>query len=107
MSWGKVESDINRGPSGLFKWVVIFVVFWVALFGGINLIMKPASVAVDRVVMKNSLQYKEGMEQRAAIIKANIDEIDILIQQNPEEKQKLAAQKRVLASQLRSITINQ
>jgi hypothetical protein len=106
MSWEKVEKDVTGGPLGLFKWVAIGVVLIVLLFGGINLIMKPATMAVDRVVMKNSFQYREGMEQRGAILEASLVELDIALQQNPENRQGLVNQKRILSAQLRAITIN-
>lgn len=107
MSWDKVEKDVEGGPFGLMKWIAIFVICAVILFGGINLFMKPASMAVDRIVMKNSFQYKEGMEQRAAVLQANIVEIDVMIQQFPEKSEALNGQKRILTAQLRAITINQ
>ena len=107
MNWDKVEKDIESGPLGLYKWVVIFVILITVLIGGLNLFMKPASMAVDRIVMKNSFQYKEGMEQRAAILQANISEVDILLQSNPENRDALLSQKRILNVQLKAITINQ
>lgn len=106
MGWDKVEKDIESGPLGLFKWVAICVILDVVLFGGINLIMKPANMAVDRIVMKNSFQYKEGMEQRAATLKASIVEVDVMLQKFPEKAQELNGQKRILTAQLRAITIN-
>lgn len=106
-SWDKVESDIERGPGGLFKWIAILVVAIVVLFGGLNLFMKPASIAVDRIVFENSFQYKEGMAQRGAILEASITELDILLQSNPENRQNLINQKAILRAQLRAITINE
>jgi hypothetical protein len=106
MTWEKVEKDISNGPFGLFKWIAIAAILCVVLFGGINLFMKPASMVVDRIVMKNSFQYREGMEQRGAILEANIVELDIALQQNPENRQNLINQKRILSAQLRAITIN-
>jgi len=106
MSWDKVEKDIEKGPLGAFKWVAIFVIAAVVLFGGLNLIMKPANMAVDRIVMKHSFQYREGMEQRGAILEANLLELDIALQQNPKNRQDLINQKRILSAQLRAITIN-
>ena len=64
MSWDKVEKDVESGPFGLFKWIVIATILMVVLFGGISLFTKPSSMAVDRIVMKHSFQYREGMEQR-------------------------------------------
>lgn len=107
MSWEKVGSQVESGPFGLFKWVAIFTACLAVIFGGMNLIMKPASTAVDRVVMKTSHQYKEGMEQRAATLQASLIELDILLNQNPEDRKGLLNQKRILSAQLRAITINQ
>lgn len=107
MNWEKVEKDVEGGPFGLFKWVAIAVLLMVVLFGGINLFMKPASVAVDRIVMKNSFQYREGMEQRGAILAANIAEVDMQIAKNPSQRAELTAQRKVFEAQLRAITINQ
>lgn len=110
MSWKKVESSIESGPFGLFKWVIIGVVA-LSIIGGIFYFQKqaakPIDTAIDRMVMKNSFQYKEGMEQRAAILEANIAEIDIILQGNPENRNDLIKQKRVLNAQLKAITINQ
>jgi hypothetical protein len=47
------------------------------------------------------------MEQRAAILEANIVEIDTMLSQYPERTEELLAQRRILNSQLRAITINQ
>ena len=107
MSWDKVEQDISRGPLGAYKWLVIGVVAIVFLVGGLTFVLKPASMAVDRIVLENSFQYKEGMEQRGAILEANIAEIDILLQSNPENRQDRLNQKSILRSQLRAITINE
>jgi hypothetical protein len=107
MSWDKVEKDVSGGPWGLFKWIAIAALLLTVLFGGINLFMKPANVAVDRIIMKNSFQYAEGMEQRAAILQASILELDLMLQQNPENRQDIVNQKRILSAQLNAITINE
>ena len=108
-SWDKVESDIEKGPGGLFKWIAIAVIAFVVLFGGINLFMKPAGVAVDRVIMKNSFQYREGMAQRGAILQAQIAEIDMQISQATDSTtiENLNRQKAVFRVQLNAITINE
>lgn len=107
MSWDKVGKDVESGPLGTFMWVTVCLLAVVVLFGGVNLIMKPASMAVDRIVMKTSFQYKEGMEQRAAILQASITELDIKLRSNPTNKQDLDNQRLILSAQLRAITINQ
>lgn len=86
--------------------IVIIVILAVLGFGlkSMGLI---GSTIVERKVFENSFQYKQGMAQRGAILEANIAEIDILLQNNPENKQGLMDQKSILRSQLRAITINQ
>lgn len=106
MSWDKVESDISSGPLGLLKWIVLTVVLFSLLTFGLWAIFKPAGVAVERVVFKNSFQYKEGMAQRGAILEANLAEIDMQIIKNPDKRKELEAQKKVIQAQLRAITIN-
>ncbi len=108
--WKKVEADIESGPAGTMKWIMIIVLVLTLFGSALNWIMKPAGMAVDRIVQKNSFQYKEGMEQRAAILQANIAEVDILLAQNPVGNSyhaDLVAQKRILNVQLKAITINQ
>lgn len=107
MTWEKVEKDVTKGPLGLIKWIVLFVLFGVLFFGGIRFFMMPAKMAVERVVMKNSFQYVEGMEQRAATLKASIAEIDVMMQRFPEKTEALSGQRMILSAQLRAITINQ
>ena len=106
MSWEKIGDDIASGPLGLIKWVVITTLVVVIIGGVTRLIVLPSSMALERTVIKNSFQYKEGMEQRAAILEANLVEIDILISQHPEQRQTLSQQKRVITAQLRAVTIN-
>lgn len=106
MGWKRAEMDIEKSPMGLAKWVVIFLFGGLIIFGSFNFITRYLSVNADRIITKSSFQYKEGMEQRGAILKANIEEIDIMLSQNPPNREELLAQKRVLSSQLRAITIN-
>jgi hypothetical protein len=64
------------------------------------------SKVVERQVMVNSHQYKEGMAQRAGVLKANIEEVNAMILAGEGDRQKLASQKRVLRAQLRAITVS-
>ena len=107
MSWDKVERDIERGPLGLVKWLIIAVIGATVFFGGLGFVTKYLSVNADRIITKQSFQYKEGMEQRAAILKANIEEIDIQLRRNPENRSALEAQRSILNAQLRAITVNE
>lgn len=105
--WDKVESDIESGPMGLFKWITIAVILLTLLIGGVSWITMPAEKVVERVVFKESFQYKEGMEQRAAILKSNIAQIDADMISHPEKYDQLLAQRKVFEAQLNAITINQ
>lgn len=108
MSWDKVEGDVTRGPLGLFKWLAIAAVLLFVLFGTLNAVGLIGGKAVERAVIKTSFQYKEGMEQRAAIWEASLIEIDILMQTaSAEEAAALRNQRAVISAQLRAITINQ
>lgn len=106
MSWNRVEADVNSGPLGLFKWFVVLMFSLFLVFGVLNSLGLVGGKAVERIAFKNSFQYKEGMEQRGAILEANLIEVDVLLQQNPSDPN-LLAQKRVLTAQLRAITINE
>lgn len=107
MSWDKVEQDVIGGPVGATKWLVIALVGGGLIFGAFGFASKYLSVNADRIITKQSFQYKEGMEQRAAILKANIEEVDILLSMNPENRADLQAQRSILNAQLRAITINE
>jgi len=107
MSWNKVETDIGQGPLGAIKWFVIIILFLFVFFGALNAIGLIGGKAVERQVLKHSHQYKEGMDQRAAILQANIAELDILIAQRPANVKNLENQKLILQAQLRAITINE
>ena len=107
--WDKVSADVEQGPVGLFKWIVIFMIPLLVLVGVTKLIFKPISVATERMIVKQSFQYKEGMQQRGAILSANIAELDVLISQSydQEELEAYRNQKMILTAQLRAITINE
>lgn len=107
MNWNNVEKDVEGGPFGLFKWIVIGALLISILFGVLSAMGKIGGTVVDRVVMKNSFQYVEGMEQRAAILQASISEIDIRLRSNPENSDDLNNQRMILSAQLKAITINQ
>lgn len=101
MSWEKVENDIASGPFGLLKWALVLLVIVV----GVGFALRPASMATDRVVMKNSFQYKEGMAQRGAILEANLLEVELALKQDPSSEN-LKAQQKVLRAQINAISIN-
>jgi len=86
--------------------IMIIIIMFAVIFGlkSLGLI---GSTIVEREIFKQSFQYKESMEQRAAILEANISEINIMLQSNPANRQDLLNQKRILTVQLKAITINQ
>lgn len=106
MTWKKVEQDVESGPFGLLKWIVIAVIILFVLFGTLRAIGLIGGKVVERQVLKHSFQYKEGMAQRGTILEANLAEIDAMIQQHPEKRDELLAQRKVIQAQLRAITIN-
>ena len=90
----------------IWKFLPILMLI-VAIVFGLRSLGLIGGTIVDQEVFKQSFQYKEGMEQRAAIMQANIIGIDVLLRSNPENKQDLINQKAILKAQLRAITINQ
>lgn len=110
----KMREEINQSAKDFsyifwrFLPITIIILVVLSMFG---FALKSAgligSTIVEREVFKNSFQYKEGMNQRAAILKANISEIDIRLRSNPENKEELLNQRMILLSQLKAITINE
>lgn len=84
------------------------IVLAIVIFSALGWILRPASMVADRVAMKHSFQYKEGMEQRAAILKSNIVELRAKMQaeNDPDVVANMNAQLTMLNAQLRAITIN-
>jgi len=102
MSWNRVGNDIERGPMGMFKWIVIAALACFALFGTLGVLGKIGGTATDRVVLEQSFQYKEGMKQRARTLEASIAEIDVRISQDPSN-QDLRNQRSYLVIQLNAM----
>lgn len=97
--WNKVENEIDSGPAGLAKWIVISVVFLCLVAVGFSYF----SVNAERVIVENSFQYKKGREAEAAIYEANIEELDALIALNPENVDELKAQRAGINARLNAI----
>lgn len=97
----QLESFEQKPVRSLFKWAIILCLVG-GVFTGFHYLTMPAKKAIERQVLVNSHQYKEGMEQRAAILEANIAEIDAMLSLNPENKDHLIAQKRALRAQLKA-----
>jgi len=97
-----MEED-KRVVRGWWFFILFMVVLTIPVMSGLKYLGIIGTTVVERVVFEQSFQYKEGMAQRAAILEANIAEIDMLMatgQGNPEQ---LQAQKSVLRVQLNAI----
>jgi hypothetical protein len=77
-------------------YIALTILLLAALGGLLNVV----GVFGERVVFENSFQYKEGMDQRARVLQAQIAEIDANIIKYPEQAQALRAQRKVLEIQL-------
>lgn len=107
--FSKEESKQIRG--GIFQsfgfWVLI-----VCLFGGFGFIANSIGLigqtAVEHAVIKNSFQYKEGMEQQAAIWESTLVELEEQRMQCQDEQvcAGIDGQIRVINARLRAVTIN-
>lgn len=102
MSYDEIES----GPRGMLKWVLLFIIFITITVGVLHNLGLIGSTVVERKVFENSFQYKEGMEQRAAILEANLLEAKINLTKDPANED-LQNQVKLLEAQIRAITINQ
>lgn len=102
----QIENFEQKPIRTLFKWAMILCLIG-GVFSAWHYATMPAKKVVERQVLVNSHQYIEGMEQRAAILRANIAEIDAMLSLDPENKDELLSQKRALRAQLNAITIQQ
>lgn len=80
-----------------------YLVLTILILAAIGGALKVAGVFGERVVFKNSFQYKEGMEQRANVLEAQIAEVDMQIINNPSMREQLTAQRKVLEIQLQGM----
>lgn len=101
MSIEKEFSFFEKHPkTSIAKWVLFFAL----LIGGattLTYVFMPAKMAIERQVIINSHQYKEGMQQRANILQANIEEVKVMIAQDPTNEQ-LKGQLRALTAQYKA-----
>jgi len=87
--------------------VMGYVIGTVVILTAVGWVLKPADVAVDRIIIKNSFQYKEGMAQRGAILEANIIEVEnrIRMEQDAEVVAGLENQLSSLRAQHQAVTL--
>jgi hypothetical protein len=79
----QIESFEKNPVRSLFKWAVILCLIG-GVFTAFHYATLPAKKMIERQVLVNSHQYKEGMEQRAAILEANIAETQAMISTQPD-----------------------
>ncbi|WBU76755.1 hypothetical protein JAVIER_158 [Vibrio phage Javier] len=107
--FNKQERKEIRG--GIFQtfgfWVLI-----VCLFGGFGTLSHYLGMwgdtTMDRIITKNSFQYKEGMEQQAAIWESTLVELEEQRMQCQDEAAcaNIDGQIRMVNARLRAVTIN-
>ncbi len=85
-----------------------YVVLTIVTLTALGWVLKPASMFAERVAIKASHQYKEGMAQQAAIYESQLIELDIQLttQTDPDIITGLVNQQRFVKSRLRAITLN-
>jgi hypothetical protein len=106
MSWDKVEKDVESGPGGLFKWILIAIILFALLFGVLRWTGMIGETLVQRTVFENSYQYKKGQEQRGAMLEAQLMQIEAsIVQSSGDARQGLIAQKKVIEAQLMAVRI--
>lgn len=91
---------------GWWMWILgLILISSIALFA-LNSAGMVFGKKVERAVLVNSHQYIEGMNQRAATVKASIAEARarLEIETDPDARSGLTAQISVLNAQLRAIT---
>jgi len=94
---GVVKELIISGLVALAFVIVILV---------ISAVSKPVNVAIDHKVMKESHQYKEGMEQQARILEVNIAEVEENMKNaTDQEAKKMEGQLRILKLKLKALEV--
>ena len=97
-----MESE-KKYLGGWWMLILLLIVLSSVIFGVLNMAGLIGKTVVERVVFEQSFQYSEGMKQRAAVLEANIAEIDMLIATGQGDQEQLLAQKSVLRVQLNAI----
>lgn len=87
-----------KAYSKIMGYIILTIVLLTAVGGGLRF----AGVFGERVVFENSFQYKQGMQSRALVLEAQIAEVDKNIINNPEMRESLEAQRKVLEIQLQA-----
>lgn len=88
------------------KWEATKWVFWLGaillFFTVIGWVLMPINKRIEREVLVQSHQYKQGMNERVAMFQASLDEIDtrLRMQLDPQMRSGLEAQRSVINAQL-------
>ena len=86
------------------KWVMwaIAICVFITVIGWV---MRPVDMVVERAVLVNSHQYKEGMADRAAVLGASIAEVEsrLMTTSDSETRKGLENQASALRIQLKAI----
>lgn len=84
-----------------------YVILTVAILSAVGGVLNVAGVFGERVLIKNSFQYKEGMAQQAAIWESQLIELDTQIMQQTDEQilLQLQGQKHQINARLRAVTL--
>ncbi len=87
-----------------WKWVA-FVIAVMLLLTAIGYVLMPVSKMVERKVLVESHQYKEGMADRRATLEASLAEIDSRLARGVDEQTRndLEAQRSTINVQLNSM----
>lgn len=96
-------TSLKREVWGWVWFIIIMIVLAFPIFGAMRYFGIIGTTVVENIVYKNSFQYKEGMEQRANTLEANLAEIDMLIATGKGDVDELNAQKSFLRVQLNAI----
>lgn len=81
----QIENCESKPIRSLFKWAIILCLIG-GVFTAFHYATMPAKKAIERQVLVNSHQYKEGMQQRANILEANIAETSAMLSQDPSNQ---------------------
>lgn len=101
MSLEKQAKDFEQKPiRSLFKWAgILSAVCLIPV--GVNMLLKPAKMEMEHQAVIHSHQYKESMSQRAAILEANIIQVEEDLRLDPENIA-LQSQLKALKAQYRA-----
>lgn len=101
-SWDKVEKDVESGPGGLFKWILIAIIAFAIVGFGLKWAGIFGTTVAERAVFSNSYQKKSADNARIATLESQIDTARFNLSQaeDPDTQAKIRAQIQLLETQL-------